>query len=152
MNNGSEYVTVKTVSSVRAGFMRGRGSIAWVVVPFNKGKEESKVRRSFEFLSSLLNEILNSSFLFLNNRGALIRWTAKANSMTRQKGPSAIMLAGSNYAKTSLFLTRKIPRTHSMIRQDLDPSTGLGKRSTDQRAESTEPMIHTCDVHRHWGH
>jgi len=35
MNDGMEYVTVETVSSVRAGFMRGRGSIVWVVVPFN---------------------------------------------------------------------------------------------------------------------
>ena len=43
MNNGMKYVTVETVSSVRAGFMRGRGSIVWVVVPFNKAKEESKV-------------------------------------------------------------------------------------------------------------
>jgi hypothetical protein len=47
MNDGSEYVTVETVSSVRAGFMRGRGSIVWVVVPFNnaKAKEKSKVCR-----------------------------------------------------------------------------------------------------------
>lgn len=35
--------------------------------------------------------------------------------------------------------------TNTLIRQDLDPSTSLGKRSTDQRAESTEPYIHvTC--------
>jgi len=32
--------------------------------------------------------------------------------------------------------------TNTLIRQDLDPSTSLGKRSTDQRAESTEPYIH----------
>ena len=46
MNDGMKYVTVETVSSVRAGFMRGRGSIVWVVVPFNKTKEEFKVSRS----------------------------------------------------------------------------------------------------------
>jgi len=40
MNNGLKYVTVETVSSVRAGFMRGRGSIAWVVVPL-KGQRMS---------------------------------------------------------------------------------------------------------------
>lgn len=45
MNDGSEYVTVETVSSVRAGFMRGRGSIVWVVVPFNNAQEKSKVCR-----------------------------------------------------------------------------------------------------------
>jgi len=44
MNGGLEYMTVETVSSVRAGFIRGRGSIAWVVVPFNDD-EESKVCR-----------------------------------------------------------------------------------------------------------
>ena len=54
MNDGLKYVTVETVSSVRAGFMRGRGSIAWVVVPFDRAKEESKVRRSFELISLLL--------------------------------------------------------------------------------------------------
>ena len=50
MNDGMKYVTVETVSSVRAGFMRGRGGIVWVVVPFGKGKEESKVGRSYGFL------------------------------------------------------------------------------------------------------
>jgi hypothetical protein len=54
MNDGTKYVTVETVSSVRAGFMRGRGSIAWVVVPFGEAKEGSKVGRSFELISSLL--------------------------------------------------------------------------------------------------
>ena len=44
MNDGSEFMTVETVSSVRAGFIRGRGSIAWVVVPFNDD-EESQVCR-----------------------------------------------------------------------------------------------------------
>ena len=43
MNDGSEYVSIETVSSVRAGFLRGRGSIAWVVVPFNPARDESKV-------------------------------------------------------------------------------------------------------------
>ena len=59
MNDGSEYVTVETVSSVRAGFMRGRGSIAWVVVPFGREKKESKVCGSSEYLGSLLNGIFN---------------------------------------------------------------------------------------------
>jgi len=54
MNDGMKYVTVKTVSSVRAGFMRGRGSIVWAVVPFNKAKEEFKVGRSYKFLMASL--------------------------------------------------------------------------------------------------
>ena len=62
MNDGSEYVTIDTVSSVKAGFLRGRGSIAWVVVPFNVAKDESKVDPSFEFLVSFLNGIFNSRF------------------------------------------------------------------------------------------
>ena len=51
MNDGNEYVTVRTVTSVRAGFMRGRGGIVWVVVPFGKGtwKRESKVFCLYEF-------------------------------------------------------------------------------------------------------
>lgn len=50
MNDGTKYKTVDTVSSVRAGFMRGRGSVVWVVVPFSEAKEESKVSRSYKFL------------------------------------------------------------------------------------------------------
>ncbi len=50
MNDGTKYMTVDTLSSVRAGFMRGRGSIVWVIVPFNKAEEESKVSRSYKFL------------------------------------------------------------------------------------------------------
>lgn len=57
MNNGLKYVTVETVSSVRAGFMRGRGSIAWVMVPFEGAKDESKACRSFYLINSLLIEI-----------------------------------------------------------------------------------------------
>jgi Fungal protein kinase len=48
MNDESKYVTIETVSSVRAGFMRGRGSIVWVVVPFDEANEKREVRRSFE--------------------------------------------------------------------------------------------------------
>jgi len=74
MNDGSEYVTIETVSSVRAGFLRGRGSIAWVVVPFNFAKDESKVDPSFEFLNLFLNEVFfNSRFWFLSSRGVLLR-------------------------------------------------------------------------------
>jgi hypothetical protein len=58
MNDGTKYMTVDTVSSVRAGFMRGRGSIVWVVVPFNKAKEESKVSRSYKILMTSLWIIL----------------------------------------------------------------------------------------------
>jgi hypothetical protein len=57
MNDGTKYKTVETVSSVRAGFMRGRGSIAWVVVPFdsNKAKEGPEVcRPRFPMASPLL--------------------------------------------------------------------------------------------------
>ena len=43
MNDESKYVTIETVSSVRAGFMRGRGCIVWVVVPFDRTEETSKV-------------------------------------------------------------------------------------------------------------
>jgi hypothetical protein len=48
MNDGTMYVTVQTVSSVRAGFMRVRGSIVWVVVPFSKA-EDFKVGRHINF-------------------------------------------------------------------------------------------------------
>ena len=41
MNDESKYVTIEMVSSLRAGFMRG--SIVWVVVPFDRTKETSKV-------------------------------------------------------------------------------------------------------------
>jgi len=41
-------------SSVRVGFMRGS---YMVMAPFNNARKESKARRSFEFLSSLLNGI-----------------------------------------------------------------------------------------------
>lgn len=60
MNSGLEYMTVKTVSYVQAGFMRGRGPIVWVVVPYGEGKQESepKVCCSFESLSRVLNELL----------------------------------------------------------------------------------------------
>jgi hypothetical protein len=54
MNDGTKYMTVDTVSSVRAGFMRGRGSIVWVVVPFSGAKEESKVSRSYKILMTSL--------------------------------------------------------------------------------------------------
>jgi len=87
MNDGSEYLTVETV---RAGFMRLRGSIAWVIVPFNKAKEESKVCCSFEFLSTLLSGIFNSSFLFLNNRGTPMTSTVKANSHGQEGSEFAI--------------------------------------------------------------
>jgi len=111
MNDGLEYVTVETVSSVRAGFMRGRGSIVWVVVPFNGAKDESKVGRFyFLSLSSSLNRIFHSRFWFLSNRGDLVMSSVKVISMTT---PFPIMLARSSYAKTSRFLGRKIPRTHS---------------------------------------
>jgi hypothetical protein len=62
MNSGLKYVTVETVSSVRAGFMRGRGSIAWVVVPFEGAKDESKVCRSFYAINALLIEISIQGF------------------------------------------------------------------------------------------
>lgn len=62
MNSGLKYVTVETVSSVRAGFMRGRGSIAWVVVPFEGAKDESKACRSFYLINSLLIEISIQDF------------------------------------------------------------------------------------------
>ena len=55
MNDGIKYVTVETV---RAGFMRGRGSIVWVVVPFKAAKEDSKVPRSYEFLVAGLRLIV----------------------------------------------------------------------------------------------
>jgi hypothetical protein len=57
MNSGKEYVTVRTVSFVQAGFMRGRGPIVWVVVPYGEGKQEldSKVPHSIWFSSRLLN-------------------------------------------------------------------------------------------------
>ena len=58
MNDGMKYVTVETVSSVRAGFMRGRGSIVWVVVPFKADKEDSKVGRSYDFLVAGLRLIV----------------------------------------------------------------------------------------------
>jgi len=90
MNNGLKYVTVETVSSVRAGFMRGRGSIAWVVVPFEGAKDESKASRSLYSI--------NSRFWFLSNRGALVRSTVKAISIT---SPIAIMLARLIYVKMS---------------------------------------------------
>jgi len=98
MNDGLEYVTVETVSSIRAGFMRGRGSIVWVVVPFNGAKDESKVGRSFDFLSpsSSLNTIFHSRF-WLSNRGDLVMSSVKVISMTI---PFANMLARSSYVKT----------------------------------------------------
>lgn len=46
MNSGMEYVTVRTVSYVQAGFMRGRGPIVWVVVPYDEGKQESESKVS----------------------------------------------------------------------------------------------------------
>jgi len=51
MNSGKEYVTVRTVSFVQAGFMRGRGPIVWVVVPYGEGNQESesKVTRLLNF-------------------------------------------------------------------------------------------------------
>jgi len=51
MNSGEEYVTVRTVSYVQAGFMCGRGPIVWIVVPYGEGEQESesKVPRSFKF-------------------------------------------------------------------------------------------------------
>jgi hypothetical protein len=55
MNNQKQYVTIRTQSYVQAGFLRGRGSIVWVVVPYGEGRQEqeseSKVPRSIEFLS-----------------------------------------------------------------------------------------------------
>ena len=101
MNAGNEYVTVRTVSSVRAGFMRGRGSIAWVVVPYGKGKQGSKVFGPFEFLSSLLNGLFKSSSLFSNNHGALAPSKLKVNSMRWRMGLNATTSARLIHGKRS---------------------------------------------------
>ena len=96
MNDGSKYVTVETVSSVRAGFMRGRGGIVWVVVPFDRSNEESKVSRPFESMRSLLMEIYDSRFSFSSNRGGLVKSRVKATFMT---SPNATLLARLNVVK-----------------------------------------------------
>ena len=45
----------------------------------------------------------------------------------------------------SVSISGSEDHTDKLIRQSLDASTGLGKRSTDQRAESADPYIHvTC--------
>jgi len=111
MNDGTKYVTVETVSSVRAGFMRGRGGIVWVVVPFDKAERQSEVGRSYEiphgeFVTDCMS---NSRFTFLSNRGALVTWKVKA-SFTRDA--RATMSARLNYVKRSRFMGRKILRTH----------------------------------------
>jgi len=112
--------------------MRGRGSIVWVVVPFNGARDESKVGRSFDFLSpsSSLNRIFHSRFWFLSNRGDLVMSSVKVISMT---SPFANMLARSSYVKTSRFLGRKTPRTHSygslwMTRRVLENELGRRRK------------------------
>ena len=72
LNNGTQFLTVKTLSIARAGVMRGRGTIVWVVIPYYRPVEsrqgststsnvpeddQLRVLQIFSSSSSLLSQI-----------------------------------------------------------------------------------------------
>jgi len=109
--------------------MRGRGFIVWVVVPFNGAKDESKVGRSFDFLSlsSSLYRIFHSRFWFLSNRGDLVMSSVKV--IIDDKPVSEYV--GKIELCEDVKISGKKDATDTLIRQSLDDSTGLEKRVSE---------------------
>ncbi len=124
-------MTVETLSSVRAGFLCGRGSIAWVVIPFNsnKAKKGSEVCQSQFLMASSLLIVFPIKFFVLmqswlprevDSEGKLYDGCL-CDSVGKIELCEEVTVSGSNDA------------TDTLIQLGLDDSMGLGKRSRGGR-------------------
>ena len=105
--------------------MRGRGSIAWVVVPFEGAKDESKACRSFyfdQFKVLVLKQLWRP---------------CEVDSEGDLDNKSDCDYVGKIDLCEDVLISRKRDATDTLIRQSLDDSTGLGKRSRDQSHQTT---------------
>lgn len=140
MNSGKEYVTVRTVSFVQAGFMRGRGPIVWVVVPYGQGDQGSKV--CFPCLSFRVDCRMSLQQIFVLKQSWRPRDVESEGTLYEVAKGSKCDNVGRIELWEDVLVLGQQDTTDGLIRQGLDDSTGPGKRAPHQRPDSSDPYIH----------
>jgi hypothetical protein len=147
MNSGTQYVTVRTVSAIRAEFMRGRGTLVWVVVRFGdkKGKSNEEVCCA---VSSTSQTRLTLFQILVLKQSWSPRSVTDEHTLYEAASGSDCDQIGKIDLSEEVKISGQSDTTNMLIRSGLDDSTGLGKRSTTQRPapESSDRYLQIEDT------
>ncbi|GLB35546.1 hypothetical protein LshimejAT787_0211110 [Lyophyllum shimeji] len=129
LNDGTEYLTVKTLSIARAGIMRGRGTIAWVVVPVDQTEQQSEIF------------VLKQSWRPVDVPSEGVLYKAAIPEIS-----SGCSFVGEVCRYEDVEIHRKKDETGTLIREGLIaafPSTAAAVAGNKrQRSEGQEPWLH----------
>ncbi|KAF8963675.1 hypothetical protein BDZ97DRAFT_988602 [Flammula alnicola] len=145
-SNGKEYLTVKTLSIARAGIMRGRGTLTWVVVPYRPGLSSaaSQASRSPQQDTNSTLELLREApqIFVLKQTWRPLDSTSEDYYHQFAKGPESNFVGAIRHWE-DVKINGEKDDTGKLIRQSLDanpPPTAAGSKRN--RDENQEPHLH----------